>query len=697
MGAGYNNTFKTVKQKTIELGSALRKTKRDNANLGDAFNKTSLKIKQSERRTFKYTSVLGKLHNQQKKARGSNKQLAEKIKLVESRLKKSTNTADKYKVKLGDVIKKQKSLGRESVILESKLKRLNNQQRYGARLKTMKGKALGVGGTVYGAGRIIGKSLDFEHRLASFGNVGKLDNKQLSAIRSQLKETSMVVNQDALSLLSGVDFLVGKGLTADVSMKAIQGIGKTSTATGADLLDMARVAHSSLQNMKVDIEEVDGALELLAVSGDMGGFELDKMAPFLPKITASAQAVGLKGKKGLATIGASLQVASLGAGSDGEAANNFNNFLDKLTAPDTVKRFEKMGVNIEQVFKKSMLAGKDPVIEMIKLTQQLTGGDKFRVGELFGDQQVKAFLTPMLANLDLFERIKKASLEQKVINKKFNTMMDTGKEKLKAGAIAVSNLADSFSTTLKPATDVIIGGLKSATQWSAYVGEKHKWLSVIVGGVAGGFIILTSGVAAFTGVMWLANTAVMATTFNIIKTVAGAALASTVFGVATAKTIALTSAQWLLNVAIGANPVGAVILAIGAVIGGAILLYKNWSSVTEWFNDALTAIADKFSWIGELWDGFFGSDDEKNVSLNVKTNNATAALSNIDKAAKINQLSRAAVVSNNEQQIKIDAPITIYAAKNMDEKQIGKQVALHIKNQQRQAKAKTRGALYDIQ
>ncbi|MEC0668046.1 hypothetical protein P8864_19515 [Priestia flexa] len=41
----------------------------------------------------------------------------------------------------------------------------------------------------------------------------------------------------------------------------------------------------------------------------------------------------------------------------------------------------------------------------------------------------------------------------------------------------------------------------------------------------------------------------------------------------------VTIAQWALNVAMDANPIGVVALAIGALIGAGVLLYRNWDTV----------------------------------------------------------------------------------------------------------------------
>ncbi|MFC7723375.1 hypothetical protein [Nonomuraea recticatena] len=56
-------------------------------------------------------------------------------------------------------------------------------------------------------------------------------------------------------------------------------------------------------------------------------------------------------------------------------------------------------------------------------------------------------------------------------------------------------------------------------------------------------------------------------------------------GVVKAATVAWTGVQWLLNAALNANPIGIIVLAIAALVAGAIWAYNN----IEWFRNAVDA------------------------------------------------------------------------------------------------------------
>jgi phage-related protein len=55
------------------------------------------------------------------------------------------------------------------------------------------------------------------------------------------------------------------------------------------------------------------------------------------------------------------------------------------------------------------------------------------------------------------------------------------------------------------------------------------------------------------------------------------------------------AAQWLLNAALSANPIGLVVIAIGALIAAGVLLVKNWDTVKA----AFVAVWD---WVKSHWE-----------------------------------------------------------------------------------------------
>ena len=55
-----------------------------------------------------------------------------------------------------------------------------------------------------------------------------------------------------------------------------------------------------------------------------------------------------------------------------------------------------------------------------------------------------------------------------------------------------------------------------------------------------------------------------------------------------------TVAQWALNVAMTANPIGIIIVAIGALIAIGVALWMNWDSICALVQAGISGVGDFF-------------------------------------------------------------------------------------------------------
>lgn len=114
--------------------------------------------------------------------------------------------------------------------------------------------------------------------------------------------------------------------------------------------------------------------------------------------------------------------------------------------------------------------------------------------------------------------------------------------------------------------------------------------------------------------MWDLSKAALAGALNIGKQVL-AWIAQKVAMVASAVAEGvMTAATWLLNIALDANPIGLIILAIGALIAIIVLLVTHWNTVKNAIVDGAKWVGDKLSgiwnWIKDTaigaWNGLVG-------------------------------------------------------------------------------------------
>lgn len=303
---------------------------------------------------------------------------------------------------------------------------------------------LAGGGLAYKLGitEAIPEAFQMEHRLRELGNVGQLSAKQLEDMDKRLASISRYTNQMRPEIAEGLNVLVASGIDPTKALDYMNVIGRTATGEQAAIEDISRTAFAVSDNLKVPIDDLAKSMDILAMSGKEGRFELKDMAAAFPSLTAGAAMLGMKGTPAVASLGAALQVAMKGAGEASEAANNLENFIQKVTSPLAVKNFKEVfGVNLKQVLLDAAAQGRDPILEVIEMMNELSGGDVFKVSEVFQDKQVLNFIKPMMQNLDEYKRIKASALSAEgVVDSDFEHMMETTNEQFKLLKINMKEL-----------------------------------------------------------------------------------------------------------------------------------------------------------------------------------------------------------------------------------------------------------------
>lgn len=89
---------------------------------------------------------------------------------------------------------------------------------------------------------------------------------------------------------------------------------------------MAAVWQNSLKGAARDFGAVQN---IMAYAGDQGSFEIPDQVKWMQSLAPMMAGIA-SGKEAVAEIGASLQIAKIGAGSTDEAANNFKTFYQNF-------------------------------------------------------------------------------------------------------------------------------------------------------------------------------------------------------------------------------------------------------------------------------------------------------------------------------------------------------------------------------
>ncbi|WP_417436599.1 phage tail tape measure protein [Hoeflea sp.] len=410
--------------------------------------------------------------------------------------------------------------------------------------------------------------------------------------KSKFEDLALLVGQYSDTIATGAGQMIAAGVNEDLVDASIGSIGRAATAANAEFSDMAAVATSLLQTLKLPAAGLDDALGGLVAAGKEGAFELKDMARYFPTLTSQMAKFGVTGREAVNFLGSALQIARKGTADPAEAANNLKNFLSKILAPQTIKKFAEAGVDIEAVMRDAATKGINPVeavmqkivklsgvsgseIEKLMKTAKdngLEGADALghvreqlekihgagALGDLFQDIQVMDFLIPFLGNVDEYKRIKDevAKATGAIIDEDFETHMKGLNRQLitfkEIGKQGVREVGLAFGAWLP----MINENLSAALKWMRELDKSTGGMVRQALTFAGGAVVVAAALGAL----------------GIVLPIIGAGFTAV---------LALFS------------PVG---IALAAIAAGAVHVYKNWATysprVTRLWNRAKRGFFD---------------------------------------------------------------------------------------------------------
>jgi hypothetical protein len=389
-----------------------------------------------------------------------------------------------------------------------------------------------------GLSELPGQLIRAERNLISLGNVGELTAAQLRPIGKEIFALQKVTNQTQGDLFAGVNTLVASGLSPKLAVDFLKPIGMAATAEDADIRALAQTTFTVYDNLKVPVNDLNKALNIMTLAGKRGRFELKDMAREFPALSAGARLLGLADQKsalglggGLRTVSqmsAGLQIAMKGAGTPEQAANNMANFYQKVFSNDTMVNMKKITgdpMKLVKTWGAALKEGKDPMLETLGYLNQLTtfkdpAYKSAAIGKIFSDRQVQDFVKIMMPNLREYAKLrdewaKSAPRDQDVIGKDYTRIMQSTAEQWKLMKInSASIIAPDLEGPLKKANSLLVFFNNHAAL--------TKGLLVGIGGaIAGGGLLVGLGSMAFalTSVIKLFSSTL--TTAIVAKTIVG--------------------------------------------------------------------------------------------------------------------------------------------------------------------------------
>ena len=540
--------------------------------------------------------------------------------------------------------------------IERQQRRLSAVSATSDALKANRMALYGQGAETYAIGRTLGAPVmasvkqyaSFESQLRDISVTGDLDAKQERAIGLAIRQASLKINQLQESLMGGVGQLVADGMAPEQAATFAEMLGKTATATKADMTDLAKMTYAFSDALKItDAKELEQAFGMAATGAKLGSFELKDMAKALPGMTKAFAARGITGKEAIMEIVSSLEVGK-GSGSAEEAVTNMSNWLAAMGRNDTIQKYAKAGINYQKSMQNLVAQGFSQYESSLMIANAFIDdkgkafvqqwekagavGDRegqqklmesFGLAEVFTDIQTVNHLLSMRQGWDKYLSNKQemnTPSAMATLDKDAAKQNDTLEGRWRRTQVGFNEAAISIGESLRPALiqlgETFIPLMDSVGKWIAANPQLVSGTIKVVGALLA-FKMATIGlklglnllISPFVNVWknavllranWLRLTLALGeggklrwlvTGFSAVargaRTLGGALSGGLVRGIMIAGRAVLWIGRALLM-----NPIG---LAITAVAAAAYLIYRNWGAVSNWFKQRWADIKTAFN------------------------------------------------------------------------------------------------------
>jgi|GEM_PF-3040342 len=473
----------------------------------------------------------------------------------------------------------------------------------------------------------VAAAAEFNQGMTGIGITAQMTDKQLQPMRRSIMETAREIGALPATVQAAYASVLAEGVynTEAELTKAGRSVARFQklAATMKDPIsgdEAGGLSAGLATSFNVRADRLDQANAMLNRSGQQGGVGIGVLARYVPEQAASMKGLGGNSERGLADLLTANQMAKRAAGSSDQGANNVSNLLAAITSPETIRKFSKMGVNLEREIKAGVEKGISPLETAAALTQRMTGGDKFRIGELFGDRQASAGMMALVQNLDEF-RQKSAELRGDTVLQDYYADLERASKGPAASfaryTASMNSASIATGTILAPAMGVAADLLGRVANWMSDASENGSLLAKAAVWVVAAF----AGVAVGAGAIGHAVMGVLAPLF-IMKTLMGD-MGGAGFQMAGARIIGTLSKMRLgmmaFNLSMLANPVVlGVVAAVAAIALVAVVVRKYWEPIKaffggvgqalgEAFGPSLSAIGAALAPLKPLWDAVSGA------------------------------------------------------------------------------------------
>ncbi|ANZ52216.1 putative tail tape measure protein [Aeromonas phage Ahp2] len=510
---------------------------------------------------------------------------------------------------------------------------------------------------------------DFDAQMSAVQATGAFDDKTKERLAKLARDEAKISAWGATDVAKSQEFLAMAGYSADQIVAAQRGILNLASATNTGLAETADIASNIQSGFGLGADEIGRIGDILTKVTSTANTNLVELGGAMKYVAPVAKAAGYEIESVAAAAG---MMANVGI-KDSQAGTALRAAITRMAAlPKAAKKaFDELGVATKDAAG-NMRPLEEVLADVAEKTEGMGTGDKTAlIAKMFGVEasaglgellakstgaELRAYIEKLrnsagatdtaaatrLKNLDGDIKVLRSGIEEVQLKygETFDKMYRGIIRAATAGVAAIDKWMAENPKLVKALglVSMAIGAILSVVGvmimvmaplvlgWAKWRLMMWMW-SVVAKGVLGaiwrliaGVVMMTAKVAAQIAVtsLLIARWVVVTTVMTALR-VAMAAVRGIV--------VAVTAAQWLWNAALTANPIGAVVMAVAALVAGGIWLYQNWDKLPELFDnlwakvsefvgfDPLAALSGVWDAVGDYFSDLFGGIWDKFMSV----------------------------------------------------------------------------------
>ncbi len=577
-------------------------------------------------------SEVGKLQAQYAAGGGSDVALKAKLDSTIAAYGKAKFAADAYGVAVADYGREVAKTNKLLATHEAKLKALNSAKMHQDASADFRGRAMDATLPAVAMALPIGAAIKFESAMADVAKTmdgmrtpaGELTPAFYSMQNAVLRlGRTLPLTHAELAQLFAVAGQQGmtdpKEIENFATMAAHMGV-----AFGMANEDAANAIGSYRTALNMTMPEVRSLLDLMNKYANTSSATEKGIAEIVQRVGSLGNVGGVAAKP-VAALAATLDSMKV---APEVAATGIKNLILAMTAGAAATKpqqeaYAKLGIDVIKLSEQMQKDGPAAIISVLEAVKKLPKAQQLSImQQIFGKESLTS-IAPLLDRLDLVREnlitAGDASAYAGAMQDEFNNRSKTTANSLVLAKNKASELGITLGATVLPALVGIVEALSPAITTVAEFASQNQGLTAAIVGGTVAFValrpVVLAGMAAYHGIAGAVALTRAGMAALTVQNNLGAASMIRVRAAAIAAAVgakAMAAGQAVLNVALTANPIGAVIMGVAALVAWFTACYNKVGSfrgaILDMWNDvkgATEAVVDFFS---------FGDDDDEEIA-----------------------------------------------------------------------------------